>query len=154
MISSEIENLVLAQRLIREGLRLSIAQHLTGITTLAGRTLWREAHGTKPPNGKLPETSLYFMVTSTMACDISAFAAFYSRLYDKKYTVSAKTLDYAYREFKRIIPHFDINAGYRVVKDMDIGYMTLKRCGECEAHFVYSPEHKRANKCPFCVKRG
>ena len=154
MTGDEIENLVLARSLIESGLRLSIVQHLTGITTHAGRSLWREAYGQKPPNGKLPETSLYFMITSTGACTISAFAVFYGRLYSGKYALNARTLDYSYKEFRKIIQNFDINAGYRVVKDLSIGYLTLRRCPDCEASYVYTPEHKRADKCPFCIKRG
>lgn len=154
MTSDEIENLVLTRSLIRAGLRLSITQYLTGVTTHTGRALWREAHGQKPPNGKLPETSIYFMETSIGACFISAFAVFYGQLYDGQYAIDAKTLNYAYQEFKKYIPNFDINAAYRVVTDIAIGYLTLKHCQVCEATYVYTSEHKRADKCPFCIKRG
>lgn len=154
MTSNEIDNLLLTRSLIKAGLRLSITQYLTGVTTHAGRALWHELHGYKPPNGKLPETSIYFMETSIGACHVSAFAVFYGQLYAGKYAIDAKTLDYSYQEFKKYIPSFDINAAYRVVMDISIGYLTLKHCEKCEATYVFTAEHKRAEKCPFCIQRG
>lgn len=151
MTRAEIEDLAIAQKLIDEGLRLSIVQHLTNITTLAARSLWHESHGRKPPNGKLPETSLYFMKTSTDAANIAAFAVFYIQTYGVDYRVTAQKLYTAFILFKKLIPSFDINAAYRVIKDLYIGFASLNRCDECEAAYIYIPEHKRGNKCPFCI---
>ena len=151
---AEINNLVAAQKLISAGLRLSIVQHLTNITTNSARSLWYESHGQKPPNGKLPETSLYFMETSTGAARISAFAVFYTQIYDKNYHVTPERLISSFDVFVKFIPGFDINAAYRVIKDLSIGFVSLKRCTDCEAAFIYTPEHRRANKCPFCIQRG
>lgn len=153
MTSDEIENLVMAQKLIRAGLRLSIVQPLTKITTLTARSLWYEAHGKKPPNGKLPESSFFFMVNSTDAANLSAFAAFYTHTYGKNHSFSVIKLIESTEEFNRLIPNFNINAAYRVIKDLCIGLITLKRCVICNANFVYSTESKRASRCPFCRPR-
>lgn len=152
MTRAEIENLNAAQQLISAGLRLTIVQHLTGVKTNVARDLWHEIHGKKPSTGKLPETSLCFMVTSSAACRVSAFAVFYSHFSNQNYNISSSRLIAAYGEFNKIIPGFDINAAYRVVTDLFIGFMTFKRCKECSASFVYS-DHSKSSKCPFCVKK-
>lgn len=154
MTRTDIDNLVAAQHLISAGLRLSIVQHLTGIKTNTARDLWHDVHGKKPSTGKLPETSLCFMVTSSGACTVSAFAVFYSHFFSQNYSISASRLIASYSEFNQIIPGFDINAAYRVVTDLFIGFMAFKRCHECSASFVYSRHHKLTSRCPFCVQRG
>ena len=67
----ELENMQLAQQLIRARLRLSVIRALTDVSTLTLRQWWHDIHGVRPANGKLPETVLSFIKDVEMAARLS-----------------------------------------------------------------------------------
>lgn len=145
---AELERLQLAHELIRAGLRLSIVRGLTGIGTRTLRQWWKDAHGAKPSNGKLPESVLSFMKDRDSSARLSAFAALHKRLHGA--TLSPGSLLTTWREFQRICGPIDINAAYFAVRDIKAHIVTLAHCGVCNAAFIYDVGSRHTERCPFC----
>lgn len=144
----DIENLRLANELIRAGLRLSIVRSLTNIGTRALRQWWKDIHGVKPANGKLPETVLSFIKDKDSAAVLSAFGAFHKRLHGTALT--AENLLTVWQEFQRICGPLDINAAYFTVRDIRARIVMLSHCDVCHADFIYDAGSKHTDHCPFC----
>ena len=86
---AELENLQQAHELIRAGLRLSIIRGMTRIGTRTLRQWWKDVHGVKPSNGKLPETVLSFIKDRDSAARLSAFAALHQRIFASDLTTTS-----------------------------------------------------------------
>lgn len=150
MISlTELNRLQLASSLIRSGLRLSIVRALTDVGTMTLRQWWKDIHGVKPTNGKLPETVLSYIKNTDAAAQIAAFVALYKQL-NGGTAPTAEGLLVAWQEFERICGKFDINAGYYALRDIRAHIVTLLQCGLCGAAYIYDLENKYTEKCPFC----
>lgn len=145
---SELENLQLAHKLIRAGLRLSIVRGMTNVGTRTLRQWWHEIHKVKPSNGKLPESVLSFIKNKDTAAMLSAYAALYRRLYGAE--LSATTLLSTWREFQRLAGSIDINAAYYASRDVKVGIVMLPRCQTCNAAFIYDAGSRYTDRCPFC----
>jgi len=148
---NDLENLQLARALIQAGLRLSIVRALTDVGTLTLRQWWKDIHGVRPANGKLPESVLSYIKDEDSAARISAFAALYRRLNGPALT--AEGLLTAWQEFQRICGSFDINAGYFALRDIRAHIVALSRCSVCRAAYIYDTGNKFTEKCPFCGTR-
>jgi flagellar transcriptional activator FlhC len=68
-----IDRLVDARELIDARLRLSIVAALTNLTSGTLRKLWKDVHGVRPPNGKLPESVLSFITNVRADADLYRF---------------------------------------------------------------------------------
>jgi Flagellar transcriptional activator (FlhC). len=146
----ELENLLLAHELIRAGLRLSIVRGMTNVGTRALRQWWKDIHGTKPSNGKLPESVLSFIKDKDAAARIAACAALHNRLHPK---LTAESLLVSWKESQRLCGPIDINAAYFAVRDVKAGIVVLARCRVCGASFIYDAGSKHTDHCPFCETR-
>ncbi len=146
---SELESLQLAHDLIRSGLRLSIVRGLTSIGTRTLRQWWKDIHGAKPSNGKLPESVLSFIKDKESAAKLSAFVAVYKRL-NHGIVLSPENLLTTWREFLRICGPIDINAAYFAVRDVKVGIVVFPRCDQCNAGFIYDAGSRHTDRCPFC----
>lgn len=144
----ELENLHLAHDLIRAGLRLSIVRGLTDIGTRTLRQWWKDIHGVRPSNGKLPETVLAFIKNQDNAALLSAYAVFHKRLFGKSLT--AESLLASWREFEKVCSKIDINAAYFAVRDVRAQIVMLASCNTCSAAFIYDVGSKHTDRCPFC----
>jgi hypothetical protein len=144
----ELENMQLAQQLIRARLRLSVIRALTDVSTLTLRQWWHDIHGVRPANGKLPETVLSFIKDADMAARISSFAVFYKRLNGT--TIAPGWLLNTWMEYQRICGDIDINAGYFAVRDVRAHIVMLSRCDKCRAGYIYDTGNKYTDQCPFC----
>lgn len=147
----ELESLRLAHDLIRAGLRLSIVRSLTKVGTRALRQWWKDIHGVRPSNGKLPETVLSFIKDRNSAAVVSAFAAFHNSVHGKTLTAD-KLLD-SWQEFQRICAPLDINAAYFAVRDIRARIVILSHCNVCHADFIYDSGSKHTEQCPFCATK-
>lgn len=145
---NDLENLQLARALIQAGLRLSIVRALTDVGTLTLRQWWKDIHGVRPANGKLPESVLSYIKDEDSAARISAFAALYRRLNGPALTAGG--LLTTWQEFQRICGRFDINAGYFALRDLRAHIVALSRCGACRAAYIYDTGNEFTEKCPFC----
>lgn len=148
---SEIQQLQHAHDLIRAGLRLSIVRGLTRIGTRGLRQWWKDVHGVKPANGKLPETVLSFIKDKDAAAVISAYGALYKRLHGS--VLTAESLLAAWCEFERICEPIDINAAYFAARDIKARIVILALCGVCSANFIYDSGSRFTDNCPFCGTR-
>lgn len=145
---AELENLHLARELIRAGLRLSIVRALTDIGTRTLRQWWKDIHGVRPPNGKLPESVLSYANDIESASLLSAYAALHFRMSGKE--LSAESLLTTWREFQRLCAPIDINAAYFAVRDVKARIVVLAHCNTCSAAFIYDAGSKHTDRCPFC----
>lgn len=144
----ELENLHLAHDLIRAGLRLSIVRGLTDIGTRTLRQWWKDIHGVRPSNGKLPETVLSFVRDLDTAAVVSAYAALHLRL--RGHELSPASLLATWREFRRLCAPIDINAAYFAIRDIKARIVVLAHCNTCGAAFIYDAGSKHTDRCPFC----
>lgn len=149
---AELSNLDLAHRLVRAGMRLSVITHMTGVGVRTLRSWWKEIHGTRPSNGKLPDSVLAFIESRGDAATLAAFACFYRAVYGA--AVKGDHLLDACERFRWICGPIDINAAYYAVRDVRAGIVRLVRCPECDAKYLYD-EHRRrhGDRCPFCGTR-
>lgn len=145
---ADLENLRQAHDLMKVGLRLSIIRGLTRIGTRTLRQWWKDIHGVKPANGKLPETVLSYIKDRESAARLSAFAVLHRRLFNKDLTAS--TLITAWREFQDVCGPIDINAAYFAARDVRVKIVLLSECRTCSATFIYDTGNKHTTKCPFC----
>lgn len=148
---AELEKLRLAHALIQAGLRLSIVRGMTGIGTRTLRQWWKDVHGVRPSNGKLPESVLSFIKDKDSAARLSAFAAFHRRLYGSELT--PESLLTTWREYQRLCGAIDINAAYFAVRDVRAWIVSLSRCRACHAIFIYDAGSRHTDRCPFCDTR-
>lgn len=148
----ELSNLNLAHRLVRAGMRLSVIGHMTGVGVRTLRAWWKEIHGTRPSNGKLPDSVLAFIESREDAAKLAAFACFYRALHGQEF--SGDSLLDACEQFRRVCGSIDINAAYYAVRDVRARIMRLVRCRECGARYLYDENHRRhGDRCPFCGTR-
>lgn len=148
---AELEKLRLAHALIEARLRLSIVRGMTGIGTRTLRQWWKDIHGVRPPNGKLPESVLSFIKDKDSAAKLSAFAALHKRLHGSKLT--PECLLTTWREFQRLCAPVDINAAYFAIRDIRARIVVLARCTVCSAAFIYDAGSRHTDRCPFCDTR-
>ncbi|MEO1767673.1 FlhC family transcriptional regulator [Thiobacter aerophilum] len=148
---AELENLQLAHALIRAGLRLSIVRGMAGIGTRTLRQWWKDVHGVRPPNGKLPESVLSYIKDKDSASRLSAFVALHRRLHGSELTPESFLT--TWREFQRICGPIDINAAYFAVRDVKVGIVAFPRCDQCNAGFIYDAGSRHTDRCPFCDTR-
>jgi len=148
---AELENLQQAHELIRAGLRLSIIRGMTRIGTRTLRQWWKDVHGVKPSNGKLPETVLSFIKDRDSAARLSAFAALHQRLFASDLTTTS--LMTTWQEYQRICGPLDINAAYFAARDVRVKIVMLVPCQVCNAAFIYDAGSKHTDHCPFCETR-
>jgi hypothetical protein len=148
----DLKTLNLARDLICAGLRLSIVRGLTGIGTRVLRQWWKEIHGVRPSNGKLPETVLSFIRNMDSAALLSACSVLHLRL--RGDNLSPESLLVVWREFQRLydVP-IDINATYFAIRDIKARIVVLTRCDVCGASFIYDAGSKHTDHCPFCETR-
>jgi hypothetical protein len=144
----ELEDLQLAHNLIQAGLRLSIVRGMTSVGTRTLRQWWKDTHGVKSSNGKLPESVLSFIKDKDSATRLSAFAAFYKRL--NGVNLSPVSLLGAWREFQSACGPLDINAAYFAARDVRARIVMLAQCQVCHAAFIYDAGSKHTGHCPFC----
>lgn len=144
----EFENLRLAHELIRAGLRPSIVRALTNIGPRTLRQWWKDIHGVRPSNGKLPETVLSFVRNLDTAAVVSAYAALHLRLCGNE--LSPASLLATWREFQRLCSPIDINAAYFAIRDIKARIVVLAHCNTCKAAFIYDVGSKHTDRCPFC----
>lgn len=145
----ELGRLQLANSLIQAGLRLSIIRALTDVGTLTLRQWWKDIHGVKPANGKLPESVLSYIRDADTAARISSFVVLYKRLSGGS-GLTAEGLLMAWQEFERICGRFDINAGYFALRDIRAHIVMLSRCDVCNAAYIYDTGNKYTDQCPYC----
>lgn len=148
---ANLETLRLAHDLIHAGLRLSIVRGLTDIGTRTLRQWWKEIHGVRPANGKLPETVLSFIHGMDSATLLSAYSALHLRL--RGPDLSPESLLAVWREFQRLCTPIDINAAYFSVRDIRARIVVLAHCNVCGAAFIYDAGSKYTDRCPFCETR-
>lgn len=148
---TDLENLQHAHELIRVGLRLSIIRGLTRIGTRTLRQWWKDVHGVKPPNGKLPETVLSYIKDRDSAARLSAFAALHQRLFNKELTTTS--LMTTWREYQAVCGPIDINAAYFAARDVRVSIVILAHCHGCHAAYIYDTANKYTCQCPFCETR-
>jgi hypothetical protein len=149
--AANLETLHLAHDLIRAGLRLSLTRGLTDVGTRTLRQWWKEIHGARPSNGKLPETVLSFIRDANSAALLSAYSALHLRLYDLD--LAPESLLSAWREFQRLCAPIDINAAYFAIRDIRARIVMLPYCTVCGAAFIYDAGSKHTDRCPFCGTR-
>lgn len=149
----ELNNMRLAHDLVRARLRLSIVRGLTGVGTKTLRQWWKEIHGVRPPNGKLPETVLSFIRSAETAAVISAYSAFYMRLCGHE-VMPASGLFTTWLEFNRFFLPIDINAAYFAIRDLRARIVVLARCSACSAVFIYDVGNTHTECCPFCKTKA
>ena len=147
----ELESLQHAHDLIHAGLRLSIVRGLTDVGTRTLRQWWKDIHGVKPSNGKLPESILSFIRDKDSAARISAYAALHKRLHGTSLT--AGSLLTTWNEYQRYCGKLDINAAYFAARDVKATIVLLSRCRACNAAFIYDAGSKHTDRCPFCDTR-
>lgn len=148
---SDLHGLQYARDLIHAGLRQSIVRGLTLLGTRGLRQWWKDIHGVKPSNGKLPETVLSFIKDRDAAARLSAFGAMYRRLHGSELT--ADSLLVTWREFQHICGPLDINAAYFAARDIKARIVMLAHCGVCNANFIYDSGSRFTDNCPFCATR-
>jgi hypothetical protein len=148
--STSINNYLLAYRLIKLGLRPPIVRYLTDLSWRATTDLWLAIHGRPKAGGKLPESVFRYMINFVAAANISSFAAMHIKFFPNQTRLGAEELLISYTEFISIDPSFDINVAYRVVMDLCVGIVALRKCPNCMASYVSSKEHYITKKCPFC----
>lgn len=148
---AELENLRLAHDLVRAGLRLSIVRGLTDIGTRTLRRWWKDIHGVRPSNGKLPETVLSFIRDLDTAAVVSAYAALHLRLRGRELTPEGLLV--TWREFQRLCAPIDINVAYFAIRDIRARIVVLARCNTCSAAFIYDAGSRYTDRCPFCETR-
>ncbi|MBU9211617.1 FlhC family transcriptional regulator [Burkholderia multivorans] len=148
---AELQKLRLAHALIQAGLRLSIVRGMTDIGTRTLRQWWKDVHGVKPSNGKLPESVLSFIKDKDSAARLSAFAALHRRLHGSELT--PESLLTTWREYQRLCGPVDINAAYFAVRDVRAWIVSLSRCRVCNATFIYDAGSRHTDRCPFCDTR-
>lgn len=144
----ELESLQLARDLMRAGLRLSIVRGLTRIGTRTLRQWWKDIHGVRPSNGKLPESVLSFIKDKDSAARLSAFTALHKRVYGL--VLTPQSLLVAWQEFQRLCGPLDINAAYYAIRDAKARIVVLARCDVCNAAFIFDVGNKHTEQCPFC----
>jgi hypothetical protein len=146
--SAKLDNLYLASRLIRRGLRVPIVQSLTGVNIRRLRAMWAHAKGSRASRGKLPEACLAYINNRDDAAMLTAFAVFYRQTYGTFRTDADRLLD-AVDEFS-VIVEIDINAAYYVLRDLSCGIVSIVRCSNCDGRYIHDPRHRAACRCPFC----
>lgn len=144
----ELDTLRFARELIQAELRLTIVRGLTRIGTRTLRQWWRDIHGVKASNGKLPESVLSFIRDKDAAARLSAFAVLNRRLHGQ--TLTPESLLSSWREFRRHCAPLDINAAYFAARDVRASIVMLSRCRKCNAVFIYDAGSKHTIRCPFC----
>ncbi|GLW61550.1 hypothetical protein Hthe01_18990 [Hydrogenophilus thermoluteolus] len=146
---AELEGMQYARSLIEAGLRLSIIRAMTGVSTSTLRSWWREIHGVKPSNGKLPESVVSYIRDSDTACALAAFVALHQRLHGLD--LSPKSLLDSWKEFQLITGHpIDINAAYYAVRDVKSRIVSFPKCHVCHVRFIYDASGRNTDRCPFC----
>ncbi len=142
----ELESLELARDLIQAGLRLSIVRGMTRIGTRTLRQWWKDVHGVRPSNGKLPESVLSFIKDKDSAARLSAFATLHRRVNGVNF--SAATLLTTWREFQSVCGPMDINAAYFAVRDVRARIVMLSHaCGTSAGISTWSGQ-RLARKSP------
>jgi len=147
----ELESLQHAHDLIQAGLRLSIVRGLTDVGTRTLRQWWKDIHGVKPSNGKLPESVLSFIRDKDSAARLAAYAALHKRLHGA--VLRAENLLSTWREYQHYCGPMDINAAYFAVRDVKAGIVILAHCRVCNAAFIYDSGSRHTDHCPFCGAR-
>jgi hypothetical protein len=115
------------------------------------RQWWKEIHGSRPSNGKLPETVLSFIRDMDSAARLSACSVLYLRL--RGHDLSPESLLAVWREFQRLCAPIDINATYFAIRDIRARIVVLAHCDVCAAAFIYDAGNRHTDRCPFCKTR-
>lgn len=150
----ELENHRLAAELIRLRLRVPIVNYLTQIHHKPLRARWHAIHHESPPNGKLPESVRSFISNPLSVAELSTFVAMYARLDDEGGTnkVTAAMLLRAWHMHRRVTHReLEINAAYYAIRDVRAKIVEWRRCGHCQANFIYDVNAANARACPFCA---
>ena len=149
----ELENHRLAAELIRLRLRVPIVNYLTQIHHKPLRARWHAIHHESPPNGKLPESVRSFISNPQSLAELSTFVAMYDRLDGEGGAkVTAAMLLRAWHMHRRVAHReLEINAAYYAIRDVRAKIVEWRRCGHCQASFIYDVNAAMARACPFCA---
>ena len=145
-----IDRLIDARELIDARLRLSIVAALTNLTSGTLRKLWKDVHGVRPPNGKLPESVLSFITNVRADADIAAFLSLYQRL-NGDFEVDSRRLLKAWAAHQQLCGPLDINAAFHALRDVRAKLVSFIRCPKCHASYIYDTALTLTSRCPFCA---
>lgn len=152
---AKLEAFQLAVELIQAKLRLSIVAALTGLTLEPLRKIWKETHGERSPNGKLPESALSYVKTVQMVRALSAIVLLHQRLHNTK-EIDPRSLLQTWRAHNNLlggvdpINILDINAVYYVLRDVRSNLLTVMHCNNCKIGYIYDRELSLTSHCPYC----
>lgn len=152
---AKLESFQLASELIQAKLRLSIVAALTDLTLEPLRKMWKETHGERSPNGKLPESALSYAKTVQMVRSLSAIVLLHQRLHNTK-EITPRTLLQTWQAHNDLLgavdkTHIlDINAAYYVLRDVARNLLTVMHCNNCKIAYIYDRELSLTSHCPYC----
>ncbi|CAN7645699.1 flagellar transcriptional regulator FlhC [Acidovorax sp. LjRoot129] len=149
MVIAKLEQMLLARDLIQAKLRLSIVAALTGVTQEPLRKMWKELHGERSPNGKLPESALSFVNNVQMVSNLSAIVLLHQKLHKTK-ELTPTTLLATWNTHVALLGPIDINAAYYVLRDVRSNMLTVMQCSRCEVSYIYDRELSLTSRCPYC----
>lgn len=149
MVIAKLEQMLLARDLIQSKLRLSIVAALTGVTQEPLRKMWKEIHGERSPNGKLPESALSFVNNVQMVSTLSAVVLLHKKLHKTK-EITPTTLLTTWKTHSALLGPLDINAVYYVLRDVRSNMLTVMQCSRCTASYIYDRELSLTSRCPYC----
>lgn len=152
---AKLEQLQCARELIQAKLRLSIVAALTNLTLEPLRKMWKEIHGERSPNGKLPESALSYVKTVQMVRNLSAIVLLHQRLHNTK-EITPRNLLQTWRAYNdllgQVVPsnRLDINAAYYALRDVRSNQLTVMKCNNCRISYIYDRELSLTSHCPYC----
>jgi hypothetical protein len=149
MLADDIETYVLAQDLIKAGLRLSIVTNLTGLPQKKLRSIYRHVFNSSPPNGRLADNCLFFATSLRRVAQISSFCSLHIALHGTP-SESGEDLLTSWREYQRLCGELDINAAYYAVRDVRVKIVQFPRCDRCKVRHIYDRAKQHTESCPFC----
>lgn len=152
---AKLEQLQYARELIQAKLRLSIVAALTNLTLEPLRKMWKEIHGERSPNGKLPESALSYVKTVQMVRNLSAIVLLHQRLHNTK-EITPRNLLQTWRAYNALLGQvdpsnrLDINATYYALRDVRSNQLTVMKCNNCRISYIYDRELSLTSHCPYC----
>jgi len=157
---NDIRTKLLAEELIRRGVRPPIVQALTEVSISVARSLWKQTHGTSSPRGLCKYNATSFIPTMNHALHASIFYMVYRRHNPKvEKSLDTNRVIEAFDSYKLKMQQLgidvllDCTACIYIARDLRTCSLEPVFCRTCRVSYLYNLEARSLSKCPFCHER-
>lgn len=151
----ELKRFLAAEELIKHRLRVPVVAYMTAFSYSMIRQMWKNIHGERPKNGRLPESVAPFLKSHINAAQLSSFVSIYNAIdCSGERTPNAETFLHALRIKKMMYPNIEPMAAYYAVRDVRAELTGWHKCPHCNVRYIKDLNSPYTRSCPFCSMIG